>query len=86
MTESTEKLIVTLENGIKRITINRPQRRNSVDHETLQLLLAAVKQSANDGTRVVILTGAGDSFCAGADLAAFALAGGGAAGAVEAES
>ena len=62
MTESTEKLIVTLENGIKRITINRPQRRNSVDHETLQLLLAAVKQSANDGTRVVILTGAGDSF------------------------
>lgn len=70
MTESTEKLIVTLENGIKRITINRPQRRNSVDHETLQSLLAAMKQSAHDGTRVVILTGAGDSFCAGADLAA----------------
>jgi len=70
MTESTEKLIVTLENGIKRITINRPQRRNSVDHETLHLLLAAVKQSASDGTRVVILTGAGESFCAGADLAA----------------
>ncbi len=71
MTESTEKLIVTLENGIKRITINRPQRRNSVDHEKRSNRSSQrFKQSTNDGTRVVILTGAGDSFCAGADLAA----------------
>ncbi len=66
----TQKLLVSLVDGIKRITINRPERRNSVDGETVQLLLAAMKQSAEDGTRVVILTGAGDSFCAGADLAA----------------
>jgi 2-(1,2-epoxy-1,2-dihydrophenyl)acetyl-CoA isomerase len=65
-----ENLLVTLENGIKRITINRPKRRNSTDHDTIQAILAAFKQSANDGTRVVIFTGAGDSFCAGADLAA----------------
>jgi 2-(1,2-epoxy-1,2-dihydrophenyl)acetyl-CoA isomerase len=70
MTNSGDKLLVTLQDGVKRITINRPERRNSVDRETVQLLLAAVKQSADDGTRVVILTGAGDSFCAGADLAA----------------
>jgi 2-(1,2-epoxy-1,2-dihydrophenyl)acetyl-CoA isomerase len=70
MTDANEKLLVTLENGIKRITINRPERRNSVDRETVRLLRDAVKQSADDGTRVVILTGAGDSFCAGADLAA----------------
>src|SRR6266478_675548 len=70
MTDSTEKLLVSLEDGIKRITINRPERRNSVDGETVQLLLAAMKQSSGDGTRVVILTGAGESFCAGADLAA----------------
>ena len=70
MTDRAEKLLVSLAGGIKRITINRPERRNSVDVETVQLLLAAVKQSAEDGTRVVILTGAGDSFCAGADLAA----------------
>ena len=69
MTERAEKLLVTLQNGIKRITINRPERRNSVDSETVQLLLAAFRDSAGDGTRVVILTGAGDSFCAGADLA-----------------
>lgn len=65
-----EKLLVTLENAVKRITINRPERRNSVDGETTQLLLQAIKESAADGSRVVILTGAGDSFCAGADLQA----------------
>ncbi len=70
MADSTEKLLVTLQDGVKRITINRPERRNSVDRETVQSLLAAVRQSADDGTRVLILTGAGDSFCAGADLAA----------------
>lgn len=70
MTDSTEKLLVSLEDGIKRITINRPERRNSVDRDTVQLLLNTIKQSAEDGTRVVILTGAGESFCAGADLAA----------------
>src|SRR5262245_5230224 len=71
MTEPA-KLLVTLEDGIKRITINRPERRNSVDEETTQLLLAAIRESAEDETRVAILTGAGDSFCAGADLAATA--------------
>jgi 2-(1,2-epoxy-1,2-dihydrophenyl)acetyl-CoA isomerase len=70
MTDSAEKLLVSLEDGIKRITINRPERRNSIDRETVQLLRDAVIQSAADGTRVVILTGAGESFCAGADLAA----------------
>jgi 2-(1,2-epoxy-1,2-dihydrophenyl)acetyl-CoA isomerase len=70
MTDSAEKLLVSLEDGIKRITINRPERRNSVDRETVQLLRDAVQHSVDDGTRVVILTGSGESFCAGADLAA----------------
>ena len=68
MTNSSEKLLVTFKDGIKRITINRPERRNSVDRETVQLLGNAVEHSGDDGTRVVILTGAGESFCAGADL------------------
>ncbi|HKY03248.1 MAG TPA: enoyl-CoA hydratase [Blastocatellia bacterium] len=67
---SSDKLIVTLEEGIKRITINRPDRRNSVDTETTALLLEAFQQAAEDDSKVVILTGAGDAFCAGADLQA----------------
>ena len=50
MTDKTEKLPVTLENGIKRITFNRPGRRNSVDGEMVQRLLAAIKESETDGT------------------------------------
>lgn len=67
---SSDKLLVTLEDGIKRITFNRPERRNSVDVETVGLLHEAIARSASDESKVVILTGAGDSFCAGADLQA----------------
>src|SRR5215831_9786536 len=67
---SSDKLLVTLDAGIKRITINRPERRNSVDTETVELLHNAITSSANDESKVVVITGAGDSFCAGADLQA----------------
>src|ERR1044071_2016614 len=67
---SSDKLLVTLEDGIKRITFNRPERRNSVDPETVDLLHEEIQRSAEDESKVVILTGAGDSFCAGADLQA----------------
>lgn len=65
----SEKLIVELDNGIKRITFNQPNKRNSVDAEMTEGLFDAMRESANDGTRVIVLTGAEDSFCAGADLA-----------------
>ncbi|MFL6276157.1 MAG: enoyl-CoA hydratase/isomerase family protein [Blastocatellia bacterium] len=65
---ASDKLQVTLEGGIKRITINRPERRNAVDTETIELLHEAIQRSAEDESRVLILTGAGDAFCAGADL------------------
>src|SRR6266480_479504 len=67
---SSDKLLVSLEDGVKRITINRPEKRNSVDVETLELLHEAIQRSAEDDSKVVILTGAGDAFCAGADLQA----------------
>jgi 2-(1,2-epoxy-1,2-dihydrophenyl)acetyl-CoA isomerase len=64
----SDKLLVTLENRVKRITFNRPDRRNAADTETLGLLRAAIEQSAEDDSKVIILTGTGDAFCAGADL------------------
>lgn len=67
---SSDKLLVTLEDGVKRITFNRPDRRNSVDTETVELLHEAIQRSAEDECKVVVITGAGDSFCAGADLQA----------------
>jgi enoyl-CoA hydratase len=54
------------------ITINRPERRNAVDGPTAAALLEAYERfAADDGARVLVLTGAGaDAFCAGADLKA----------------
>ncbi len=53
------------------ITIDRPARRNAVDHPTAEALFDAFRQfEANDAQDVAILTGAGGTFCAGADLKA----------------
>ena len=54
------------------LTIDRPHRRNAVDGPTAERLLAGVTAfEADDGARVLVLTGAGGvSFCAGADLKA----------------
>jgi enoyl-CoA hydratase len=54
------------------VTIDRPERHNAVDGETAAALLAAFRAfAADDGARVLVLTGAGDAaFCAGADLKA----------------
>lgn len=62
-------LLVALEHGIKRITINRPERRNALDEATAGQLSDAIEWSRDDGTRVVVLSGARESFCAGTDLA-----------------
>jgi 1,4-dihydroxy-2-naphthoyl-CoA synthase len=62
------KVVVTLADGVKRITINRADRRNAIDPESIHLLLEAVSASEKDDSRVLILTGAGEAFCAGADL------------------
>lgn len=60
-------------NGITTVTIDRPQVRNAVDRETARELAAAFRAfDADDGQAVAILTGAGGTFCAGADLKAIA--------------
>lgn len=55
------------------LTINRTQVRNAVDRPTAQALADALREFETDTqARVAVLTGAGDSFCAGADLTAVA--------------
>jgi enoyl-CoA hydratase len=53
------------------VTIERPERRNAVDAATARALVAAFERfEADEGCDVAILTGAGDTFCAGYDLRA----------------
>ena len=60
----------TAVDGVARITMNRPDKRNALNHELLDDLDAAFAAAeADDNIRVVVLSGAGPSFCAGYDLA-----------------
>ena len=52
--------------GVLVITLDRPARRNAVDHPTLLALLAALREAT--AARAVVLTGAPPAFSAGADL------------------
>ena len=49
------------------VTIDRPERRNAVDHAALEALVTAL-DGCGDDVRVLVLTGADGHFCAGADL------------------
>ncbi len=55
------------------VTIDRPERRNAVDRATAEALADAFRAfDVDTGARVAVLTGAGGTFCAGADLKAVA--------------
>jgi enoyl-CoA hydratase len=57
---------------VRLVTLDRPERRNALDHATLDELAAVLDDTiggAGEGRhRVLVLAGAGDHFCAGADL------------------
>lgn len=55
--------------AVRTITLNRPERRNALTPEMQEELLVALHAAAFDASvRVLILTGAGEAFCAGLDL------------------
>ncbi len=69
-----KNILVTTENGIGQITINRPTKLNALNTETIQELHDAFKTLELDSnTKVIIITGQGEkAFVAGADIAEFA--------------
>jgi enoyl-CoA hydratase/carnithine racemase len=64
-----ETLLVDISDGIMTLTLNRPTRLNAFTETMAHELIAAFDQADDDdAVRVVIVTGAGRAFCAGADL------------------
>ena len=62
-------LLVDEQDGIRTLTLNRPERRNALTPELQNDLVAALLDAQTSrSTQVVILTGAGDAFCSGLDL------------------
>ena len=67
--EPAPPLLSEVADGVATLTLNRPEALNALDKRLRTDLLAAIKTAGRDeGTRAVVLTGAGRGFCAGADL------------------
>ena len=69
---SEPAVLTEVADGVMIITINRPQKKNAVNKDVAMGIAAALDAlDADDNTHVVILTGAGGTFCSGMDLKAF---------------
>jgi methylglutaconyl-CoA hydratase len=69
MTENSGVLATAREGGVLTLTLNRPGKRNALSHALIEALHAAVDGADLDPeVRVVLVSGAGKDFCAGADL------------------
>jgi methylglutaconyl-CoA hydratase len=65
-------ILYSVDGAVARITLNRPEKRNALSDELIGLLKDTLALAAEDEkVRVVLLAGAGQDFCSGADLAAF---------------
>ena len=66
----TDTALVTMDinDGIAHVRLNRPAKHNAIN-DALLLELEALFNPLDDAIRVVVLTGSGDNFCAGLDLA-----------------
>jgi 2-(1,2-epoxy-1,2-dihydrophenyl)acetyl-CoA isomerase len=71
MTEPSEPVLLEETSGPVRIlTLNRPAKKNALSGELIDAIIEGfASAAADDAVRVVGLTGAGDAFCSGADLA-----------------
>ncbi|MBT7894388.1 MAG: enoyl-CoA hydratase/isomerase family protein, partial [Actinobacteria bacterium] len=66
----SDQVLVDIADRVGTVTLNRPERLNTLDHDTLDLLIDALAQvAASDDVGVVVLAGTGRVFCAGADQA-----------------
>ena len=69
-----ENLLVSIENGLATITINRPKKLNALNKKTIEELHEAFKNlDADNAVKVIMITGSGEkAFVAGADISEFA--------------
>jgi enoyl-CoA hydratase/carnithine racemase len=64
------KVIVERGGAVRTVTVNRPEKRNALDAETIALLRQAFELAPAPEERVIVVRGNGPAFCAGLDLSA----------------
>lgn len=68
-----EHMIVDTKDGVRTLTLNRPERLNAVNDKLSAEIIQAIQEaSADDEVRVIVITGNGRGFCAGLDLTEYA--------------
>ena len=72
-----ETILFSVEQGVARLTLNRPDKLNSFNVKMHGEVREALSRVADEGGRVLVLSGAGRGFCAGQDLGDRAVAPGG---------
>ena len=66
-----EQIQIDIKEGVATITLNRPEKLNAYTALMgTEIHQAFAELDANDDARVIVVTGAGRAFCAGADLSA----------------
>src|SRR5437868_505796 len=64
------EIIATTESNVRTLLLNRPEKRNALNHELIAAMKSALAAAETDESlRAVIIRGAGQDFCSGADLA-----------------
>ena len=68
----SERVTVDIHDRIARVTLNRPDKHNAIDRAMFEALIdSGERLSSNRAIRAVLLTGAGENFCAGIDVSIF---------------
>jgi len=69
MQDSIGNLLIERQpDGVWIVTLNRPEKRNALNAETVEAMIALFSGAMRDGARAIVLAAAGDHFCAGLDL------------------
>jgi len=66
------ELLRSHDGHVTRLTLNRPQKANALSASLVEAALNAIEYAYTDGTRLLILDGNGEHFCAGFDFGGFA--------------
>ena len=68
----SDRVVISIADGVADVRLNRPDKRNALDREQFASIAEAGEQLKSEGgVRVVVLSGEGESFCAGLDFSIF---------------
>ncbi|XP_055785237.1 enoyl-CoA delta isomerase 2, mitochondrial [Salvelinus fontinalis] len=66
-----ETLLVSTEDNMTTIRLNRPQKKNAITVEMYNEIIKALEQAGKDDSVITVITGSGDFYCSGNDLTNF---------------